>query len=657
MRSKPRFRSRKTTCAILILCIIIIMSMGCGEKKVLPSPYGMIAPSEVLYEQLDKLSAETEENTTEATESDTTYHLVLDSRIGAKNENGYGFRDTKCVTYREVLSACSKATLGSDIIGYVSCEEEITPNKEDAEPITVYWKKMNDFFRSAERGRYNAGQTDLVGLMNSVADEAIDRGSDSDVYIVISDLMMSSVDDAHNVSDALAKITSSHKNLSIGLVGIECDYYGGIKNVPLSSIGIDMRYIPQTLKNEDNVFRRPLYLLMLGAKDRVLSTMDAFLQECERSSALSEPGQVQALYYFDLETQSRWQEIRSEAIRQNETPSLITLRFGGEVAENGATGQEPGNIKMGQLGYDTGYVFLGLKKMEIKEDKEKKEDKNAYVYQSADREVVQNEYREALTDMPFVKMYAGVLGKQTSTSTIRISCPLPYEIVRTPKVPNIRSEIFKEQVSFNFEDNSPYVDVTVQQLLTGVGGLACGDNEEQEKSVDTWRNIEMWDDSYARLLKAASPSIDLANKEVTLDYVLDNKQLELDVPTILSVTVEFGYLPDIDMVRQLYNIDWLNDWTIDMPQYTREWKSSPRRIPEGLKTAYLADVFGKSLLDQQIQSNLDWLQEEAEEYAKTVVFGFVLREQVPYYSAAEWEDDMDFGWAYSRNDVAGFLAQ
>ena len=604
------------------ICIVVLMWSLCAcDPGPNLSPRGLITPSQALYDELDRVNAA--DVPAEAQPEGPTIHIVLDSSLGDYNGgegfNTAGFLSERCVTFQSVMAACSGITSGQDYYGYISClENDSGPALEGkwaGAAAGTYFQPLADFYTNAVKtSAYSQHNSDLVGLVSDVASCAGEPAHEGDVFILISDLAMRDVGESNDIAAVLKADVIESDALSMGIVGIQADYAGLIRNVPSTSVGIEPRRVFGTAGNTSQVYQRPLYLLFIGDKTNVLSVMDQFLQACSEDAYLSEDGQTNSLYYYKL------------CCRPADESGGVDVTFTGNIGEYGTQG------------YDPAYVFdLNGKDSDL--------DGKDSDLDGKDSEL--DKYRDVINDIEIAKMYKGQRGE--SDGNLAFSYRFPYEIVTSPSLENGVSRALGAGAVFDFAENNPNVEVAAKQL------------KYNASEIDSTYPSEIvgWETAAQDLFIVAQPQFDGARQTAEILCTIDVSQLQQDAPAIFSLTFHSEYMPDKDTIRAVYDTDWMEEWTMDMGVYQTQWAEKAFLFTEATKTAYFANTFVSNLLNCQINRNIKTISEQFAGFDQTVLCGVVIREQAASYLKGEKESPADsdnLGWAYSYDETLALSA-
>lgn len=613
--------SRPNLSLVYFITVVIVLftfygCSGAGEDR---EPRGMIEPSTVLFDELQRMS---DSNSDLALNEDTVespiYHIIMDSNLGDSTSGGTsesdqyncnGYLSSGCATLGSILMVCSELTAGETYHGYMSCldsENHSSYKGTDQNPIHgSFFIEQDDFFKkAAQSATHLYYDSNLVALIKDIAQNADDNASENDVFLLISDLAIQSEGESNLIADALTKHVLSNKNLTLGLIGIQADYAGSIKNVPVSSVGIEPRRVLGTGRNTNEVYQKPLYVLFIGEPEHVLKVMNQFLEKCNNTKSLSRAGQVESLFYYGLScipfTEEKTGSMNFASAKTFNKPSV---EFSGNIA------------KYGESGYDPKYVF------------------------DISDEVPEN-MMESIQSIPLAKVYAGA--RTTDEANVHISCGIPFQLIMSPSLEEDDAQFINGGKEFEFTENNPFVELYPKLLQCNMG---TGENPKK-------MTINSWGDPAQNLIVLAQNPV--FNRELhTIDVYcsLDTTQLALDEPQIFSVSVQPECMPDKTELKSQYNTSWLKDWTMDLAIYKQEWASKARLFTQATKTAYLAETFVNNLLDRKIDLNIAFASDEMIEYQKMVIFGVVMREQAKYYVANGTDDEENLGWAFSTNDI------
>jgi hypothetical protein len=195
----------------------------------------MIEPSDVLYDELARVSASQTSPSAEQTASGApTYRVIVDSNLGdstsCENCQANGYLDRRCTTVSAMLTVCSQITSGQPYFGYVSClASESNSRNEDEIPAGAMKGKsvlqLDAFYEKATKlSTYSDHGCNLVDLVTDMAEAAGDRAYQNDVFLLVSDLAMKTVGESNQIADALTKYVLADEDLTIGLIGVQADY-------------------------------------------------------------------------------------------------------------------------------------------------------------------------------------------------------------------------------------------------------------------------------------------------------------------------------------------------------------------------------------------------------------------------------------------------
>lgn len=613
-RRKHNWKLAASLCvAAALVCVCLSACGQIGNRD----PRGMIEPSDVLYDEVERVEASQTSSVSEETSYGTpTYHIILDSNLGddtgGEGYDGNGYLDRRCTTFSSILAICSEITSGQRYFGYVSCLTDATKDREETSgslgaAAAHYFIELKDFYNNASKTTtYTRYDSDLVDLVSDLAETAGKDAYEDDVFLLISDLAMKSVGESEAISDALTKYVVSDENLTLGLIGIQADYVGKIRNVPLTSVGIEPRRVLGTSKNTSTVYRRPIYLLIIGEKSNVLTTMDRFLEKSANTSSLAAEGQVESLYFYGL-----------DCVPYAEMAAGL-MQYGSVQTEDAIKMDFTGNIsRLGTADYDMSYIFnLGNGTPE--------------------------ELANAICSIPFAKLYAGAVGK--ADENVRITCRFPFELISSPVLDATATNDLNGGKAFGFTRDNSTVSITIRQLAYAAV------SEDATEAAE----IVGWESPNANLITLAeAPQFNDDTDEIEICCKLDTSQLKRDEPLLLSATLQVNYMPDKSEIKALYNTGWLSEWTMDQSIYKQEWAQKAPVFSQATKTAFLSDTFVNNLLDRQIDLSIESAYGQMDAYQKTILFGLVLREKAKYYdkNLVDKDGDENFGWAYSQNEV------
>lgn len=586
-----------------LILVFLVFSMlfccACGINDPLGSDYqkpAQLTFNDEVYKVLE-LPSVLEDGSSGS--RDVKYNLIMDSRITSSN-NSSGYLKKNCYTFSQILACLKTSIAGEEYDGYYTGEDVEQQFNADTQAntsvIVSNYIRTDDFFANAVGARFP--NTDMLP---SEAIEQIAEDADRDsLYIFITDMAMPQASESYKIIEALGKIFSDN-DLTVGLIGIKADYAGSVCNIPISHIGVKL--------SENKSYQKPIYLLYAGEKNAVFEAMDSFLLASKGNNSLNTPDQVQALYYYKYDC-----EPNSEAQVAGEQQPTISISYSGGL---------------------TSYM---------------KQCTPECVFQIPD----ETDEKTLVDGVSLSKIYSGVLQDESISNdenNIEFSFTIPFQIASNTGT--AESELLKAGGSIALSE----LDLSLRAEVQRVELNMQGDSEQTKKQGETLQmsNPESVDSKEINLY-TDDAKFDLDNATVSVVGNYNVSFLELDIPVIYlaRMTVECA-LPN-EVLADAYDVSWLNDWQMDQTQLQKDW-GKDTAIEQALRTPFIADIFGKALLDANITFVQRYISNSTTQYVQGIDFGLVLREQRRYYDS-NWEDtDNQEGadWAFSNAEIVEMM--
>ena len=580
-------------CIPIFLVLGMLFGLACGPAFVQDPVPPKLAFSDELFDVLQLPSAP--EDTSNG-DQDTKCSIIMDSRIASSNGSS-GYLKKNCYTFSQILACMKTSIAGVKYEGYYTgydVEQQFNADTQTNTSVIVSnYIKTDEFFAHAVSAGFP--NTDMLP---SKAIEQIAEDADRDsLYIFITDMAMPRSSESYKIIEALSDEIISDNDLTVGLIGVLADYAGTVYNIPISHLGVNLP------ANES--YQKPIYLLYVGEKKAVFRAMDNFLLASESNSSLNAPGQIRALYYYKYDC-----EPYSDAQAAGERQQTMAVSYSGRLTSYMMSDK--------RQQYDPEYIFA-----RIPDDPEV----NALV-----------------NSMPLSKVYSGVLADENienEKDNLAFSFEIPFRIVSDTG--SAKSGLLQSGGSIELSDLalSLAVDVTCVKLRKEDDALQMNKPESVSKEMN---------------LHTDTANFDLDNATVSVLGDYNASGLTLDEPVIYLARMAVECVLPANVLTKAYDVSWLNDWQIDLTQLQKEW-GRDTAIEQVLKTPYIADIFGKALLDANITLVQRYVSENDAQYVQGIDFGFVLREQAQNYSnLKDFEDNEDLGWAFSRADVIKMMS-
>jgi len=521
-------------------------------------------------------------------DGDVKYNIIVDSRI-ASGSGSSGYLRKNCYTFQQILSCMQSSIAGESYIGYFTCKN----NKYAIDPET--------------------GTNEIIGVTNYVeTNDLISRAVSAtlpnnevrpadvikqiatevnmeNLYIFVTDLSMKNPSESQQIIDAINKGVIKNYNLTLGLIGIKADYSGTVCDIPISNMGVSL---PET-----KIYQKPIYLFFVGEKHAVFEAMDNFLLASEGFSGLNSPEQIETLYYY-----------KYDYTLQSETETSIDKQGANRISYSGRLATYL------KEGYDPSYIISA-----IPDD---------------------SKIRSFINSISLSKMYSGVLNDENielETDNIQFTFQIPFQLnsdIGTAKSKLLRSEnaIDASALSLRLSEDISRIELRAQNATL------------QLTEPETVQNMELTLNTKAVDFNPDSNTICIKG-----DY--NPLGLKLDEPTLYRVRITAQCALPMDVLADAYNIEWLNEWQMDLSQVQKEWGHAAV-IDLVRKSPFIAEIFNNALYSSNIAEVQKYIQSASSDFSFAINFGLVLREKAQHYNKEkDWEETEDFGWAFSQADV------
>lgn len=586
---------KKTLLCVLVCLMGCFFLSGCDFTKI-PEPYGILEPSQALYEGLDQLKPQGPETKT-ASPSQERYSIVVDDGFGMK-----GFVAPFCMSYRAAISAVTSVS--------ISAERACYRASDYARAMTEAVSSDESFFQSAVQEQFFQPKSNDIA--KTIAAMAKSYREDPDqVMILISDLMIPTEDDCVTAAKALQEAVINPKHATMGIIGFLGEFRGSIENLPVSPITGQKRKLSDymVLEREANGnFRHPLYMLFLGDDQAVLSAMQKALTALETSGLLDDKAKPHALYFSEYD---------------------IARRESDDIFSEFNLGCQQYNL----ANYSAQFLIRGV------------ENENGEARYSSAAKIPQA-YQQQLNAIPIVKLYD--LERGNTAKNVKIRCTIPFTLLDSSQNGAEVLDRFNllkpaKELTFALEDYTVSADIRV--LNQGTSGT---------KQQATWVTPD------ARSIYCESAVIDENHRKIDVVLSVNTSLLVKDEPLICTVGVRVGISPQWAEIETLYDTEWIKQMTLNLKEFDKESiivgkaESSARFTSATTeKTPFLSNLICAGIGEQQIVSVIKTLSEHTNACVQTTMFGMVVRD-VPnrYLSNATWDEQEDFyGWAFSVKDA------
>lgn len=515
------------------------------------------------------------------------YHIIMDSRIASSNSRS-GFLRKNCVTLQNILSCLQTSVSGKGYKGYYTGKAKVY----DSDPVSGKQVEVGVTNYSLTNNLFSQASCAKFSSTDLLPSETIvqiaSEVTEKSVYVFVTDLAMPNAGESAQIISALSERVLTNNNLTVGLIGALADYCGTVLDIPISKVGVDLP--------PKGHYQKPVYLLLVGQKDAVYELMDTFLYASESNNSLNQTGQMNALYYRKYEFATR------KDATTGEVQEAATVKNTGCLAKYMVDQYNPSNIF----------------KMSAED----------------------SEWKDVLSNLPFSKIYSGIKFDKNMTSdkgNLQFSFEIPYKIQSMNE--SAKSELMKKVGDISLSELSPTLNTELYRIAF---------HEDASELVVSKAEPVSSDELY---IDANTAKSDPQSERWTVSGNYNASKLELDNPVIYSVRMTFNCKAPSQLLEKSYDTAWLKQWQMDLDKLQKNW-GSESNIGEALKTPYLADIFGNALLNANTTAVQKYISDFSTQYVNGINFGVVLREQALHYNnEGDWEDDEDFGWAFSKSAV------
>lgn len=587
---------KKTLLCVLVCLMGCFFLGGCDFTKI-PDPYGIMEPTQELYEGLDQLINPQGPQEKASMLTKERYTIVVDDGNGMK-----GFVSSFCLSYSAAISAVANVSMSSERACYrASAFDSAAPDME---------KDGDSFFQNAVQKKFFQPKSNDIAVV--IANMAKSYTNDpNQVMILISDLMIPTEDDCMIAAKALQESVVYPENATMGIISILGEFRGSIENLPVSPVTGQPRKISDYMvltRDGNGNFRHPLYLLFLGDDHAVLNAMEKALTALNGCGLLDEEAAPKALYFSEYGISRRDQD---------------------DIFSEFNLGCQQYNL----ANYPAEYVVSGVAS-----------ENGSVRYPAASN--IPEEYQQVLRSLPIVKIYD--LERGNTEKNVRIRCTIPFSLRDSSKNGNPIQDIHQlltpaEKLKLDPEDYQVSADIRMFEY-----------NAEGIQSLTRWVTPE------ASRVYCESAVIDENRKKIDVVLSLDTNQIKKDVPMLYSIGVRVTLNPEYEEIAGLYQSDWVKELTLNLKEYDKESfvagkAESSARFTEitTAHTPFLSNLICGGVGEQQIATVIKTLSERTAACVQTTMFGIVVRD-VPnrYLSGSTWDETEDFnGWAFNVKDA------
>ena len=511
-----------------------------------------------------------------------------------------GFTANHCTSYRAAIAAVMDASSRGESL-YI-------PASKLAKGDTTAWNhalledvSKPEFFRDKSNS--------ISDVIQAMAKQY--QPDNRQVMVFISDLMIPTEAGCVQAANAIRDTFLLPEDTTAGLIGIVGDFRGTIENLPVSPKTGYTRKISDYMvleRDESGVFRHPLYILFLGDDQAVLSAMEKAMTKLSSCGLLDDTNECKALFFSEY------------GLKQVEERD-VSFEF-----DMGHVDYDAGNDKMA-------YVMRGVE-----------DDNGSVLYPNST--AIPEEYQLLLSDMRLIRLYADSRGSEKDN--VILHCNTPFILTDSSQKGEVitdKHKLFIPASELDLSDKDYSVEPVIRVL----------DYQEKDGQIKA-----AWVEPDAALIRCDDQSIQVRNGTIEVDLSVNTGLLESDKPLLISVGVRVHVEPKAEEIEALYDTSWINDWTLNLKAFDREFTrqsespSSARFTYETTaKTPFLSSLFVGGVADQQIDITRNAIADKTGACAETGMFGIVVRDYpAKYLRNQHWDDKEDFGgWAYSLEDA------
>ncbi len=584
---------KKTLLCVLCSLMACFALSGCEiVKKVPDEPYGIMSPTQALYDALELLKPQVD--TTAGKAENIDYCVVIDDGFGMK-----GFTSQFCSSYSAALSAVMDVTISGDH-NYIAASKLLSGSAGTADG-------GDTFFQSATRSDFFREKPNDVATVIEAMAKQYEKNPDQ-MLILVSDLMIPTEDGCMKAASAMKNAFLVPENASVGLIGIIGDFRGIIENLPIQASTGQPRNIRDYMvleRDANGVFRHPLYILFMGNDQAVLSGMEKALTKLKTCGLLDDTNPVNALYFSEYDVSSI----------ENST-NKFEFNFGCP--------------DYNEADYDVKYIVRDI----VDDDGETPYD-SAAVISDADQQL--------LEDIHIVKLYTEARGE--TENNVTFNCTIPFSLLDTAAKGAISDKfgLLTPAKSLSLAEDDYSVNVDIRTL-----------NYQEKNGVIKAE----WVDADQSFIYCESKDINFRNNAIEVKLSVDTQLLDRDEPMLITVGVHVCADPQWDEIASLYDMDWIEDYTLNLKAFDKEFirqnesPSSARFTYDSTaKTPFLSSLFVGAVGDQQIEITREAICDKTDACVVTGMFGIVVRDYPgKYITNQHWDDLEDFGgWAFSMD--------
>ena len=530
-------------------------------------------------------------------QAESTDTESVDFRVVIDDGSGMlGFTANHCTSYRAAIAAVMDASSRGESL-YIQASKLVKGDTTAWNHALLEDVSKPEFFRDKSNN--------ISDVIQAMAKQY--QPDSRQVMIFISDLMMPTEAGSAQAANAIRDTFLLPEDTTAGLIGIVGDFRGTIENLPVSSKTGYTRKISDYMvleRDDSDVFRHPLYILFLGDDQAVLSAMEKAMTKLSTCGLLDDTNECKALFFSEY------------GLRQVEKRDL-SFEF-----HMGHDKYDIANDKMA-------YIVRGVE-----------DDKGDVLYENTT--AIPEEYQLLLSDMRLIRLYTDARGNREDNVTL--NCKIPFILTDTSQKGEVitdKHKLFTPASELNLSDKDYSVEPVIRVL----------DYQEKDGQIKA-----AWVEPDAALIRCDNQYIQVTGGTIEVKLSVNTSLLESDKPLLISVGVRVHIEPKVEEIEALYDTSWINDWTLNLKAFDREFTrqsaspSSARFTYETTaKTPFLSSLFVGGVADQQIDITRNAIADKTGACTETGMFGIVVRDYpAKYLRNQHWDDKEDFdGWAYS----------
>lgn len=584
----------KKTLPILLCCLVIGLALCACKGVTKPAePYGIMTPTNALYDGLDQLKEPSDDRAPSADSVD--YRIVIDDGSGM-----LGFISNHCTSYRAAIAAAMDASSRGNSV-YIPASRLVKGDTTAWNSALLEEVSTPEFFRDKTNN--------VSDVIASMAKQYQPDGRQ--VMIFISDLMIPTEAGCVTAANAIRDTFLLPDNTTAGLIGIVGDFRGTIENLPANPKTGYARKISDYMvleRDDSDVFRHPLYMLFLGDDQAVLNAMEKAMTKLDTCGLLDESNACRALFFSEYDLTQ---------VRKHD----VSFKF------------DMGHTDYNTVRDDMSYIVRGV------------ENKKGMIPYPAPQ-AIPEDYQLLLSDIHMIRLYTDARGTQEENVTLQ--CGIPFTLIDSSQKSDAITDKHKLLIpagETNFSDKDYSVEPVIRVLEY---------QEENGQIKAAW--VEP-DPALIRCVdKTIQVKNGTVEVMLNVGTDLLERDVPLLISVGARVCIEPKAEEVEALYNTSWISEWTLNLKAFDREFTRQSESpSSARFTYATtaKTPFLESLFVGGVADQQIDITRTAIANKTGACQDTGMFGIVVRDYpAKYLKSKHWNDQEDFGgWAYSLEEA------